>query len=154
MTLDDLYIFRVEENGKIYETFVLQPVTDTALPAMTVLRSFAEQDNVKLLTATEYNCTVHMFRQLVLKPVTDTQAAMTELRNSAKQAADSYTTIPHVVLQFHSYCQLSAALCYSSQANKLCFLTFWQSVLNFAHFSVTLYLTYMFVDMSIKWFIT
>ena len=47
MTLDDLYIFRVEENGKIYETFVLQPVTDTALPAMTVLRSFAEQDNVK-----------------------------------------------------------------------------------------------------------
>ena len=49
---------------------------------MTELRSFAEQDNVKLLTAAEYNCTVHMFRQLVLKPVTDTaQPAMTELRN-------------------------------------------------------------------------
>ena len=125
----------------MFRQLVLEPVTDTALPAMTVLRSFAEQDNVKLLTATEYNCTVHMFRQLVLKPVTDTaQPAMTELRNSAKQAADSYTTIPHVVLQFHSYCQLSAALCYSSQANKLYFLTFWQSVLNFAHFSVTLYL--------------
>ena len=47
-----------------------------------------------------------MFRQLVLKPVTDTaQPAMTELRNFAKKAADSYTTIPHVVLQFHSYCQ-------------------------------------------------
>ena len=64
------------------QTALLEPVTDTALPAMTVLRSFAEQDNVKLLTATEYNCTVHMFRQLVLKPVTDTaQPAMTELRN-------------------------------------------------------------------------
>ena len=85
----------------MFRQLVLEPVTDTALPAMTVLRSFAEQDNVKLLTATEYNCTVHMFRQLVLKPVTDTaQPAMTELRNSAKQAADSYTTIPHVVLQF------------------------------------------------------
>ena len=109
----------------MFRQLVLEPVTDTALPAMTVLRSFAEQDNVKLLTATEYNCTVHMFRQLVLKLVTDTaQPAMTELRNSAKQAADSYTTIPHVVLQFHLYCQLSAALCYSPQANKLCFLTF------------------------------
>ena len=66
----------------MFRQLVLEPVTDTALPAMTVLRSFAEQDNVKLLTATEYNCTVHMFRQLVLKPVTDTaQPAMTELRN-------------------------------------------------------------------------
>ena len=65
-----------------YVQLVLEPVTDTALPDMTVLRSFAEQDNVKLLTATEYNCTVHTFRQLVLKPVTDTaQPAMTELRN-------------------------------------------------------------------------
>ena len=70
----------------MFRQLVLEPVTDTALPAMTVLRSFAEKDNVKLLTATEYNCTVHMFRQLVLKPVTDTaQPAMTELRNSAKQ---------------------------------------------------------------------
>ena len=35
-----------------------------------------------------------MFRQLVLKPVTDTaQPAMTELRNFAEQADDSYTTI-------------------------------------------------------------
>ena len=54
----------------MFRQLVLEPVTDTALPAMTVLRSFAEKDNVKLLTATEYNCTVHMFRQLVLKPVT------------------------------------------------------------------------------------
>ena len=61
----------------------------------TELRSFTVQDNIKLLTATEYNCTVHMFRQLVLKPDTDTaQPAMTELRHFA----DSYTTIPHVVL--------------------------------------------------------
>ena len=70
----------------MFRQLVLEPVTDTALPAMTVLRSFAEQDNVKLLTATEYNCTVHMFRQLVLKPVTDTaQPAMTELRSFAVQ---------------------------------------------------------------------
>ena len=55
----------------MFRQLVLEPVTDTALPAMTVLRSFAEQDNVKLLTATEYNCTVHMFRQLGLEPVTD-----------------------------------------------------------------------------------
>ena len=35
-----------------------------------------------------------MFRELVLKPVTDTaQPAMTELRNFAEQADDSYTTI-------------------------------------------------------------
>ena len=67
---------------------------------------------------------------------------MTVLRSFAEQAADSYTTIPHVVLKFHSYCQLSAAFCYLSQANKLCFLTFWQSVLNFAHFSVSLYSGY------------
>ena len=66
----------------MFRQLVLKPVTDTVLPAITVLRNFAEQDNVKLLTATEYNCTVHMFRQLVLKPVTDTaQPAMTELRN-------------------------------------------------------------------------
>ena len=89
--------------------FVITLVTDTAQPAMTELRSFAVQDNVKLLTTTEYNCTVHMFRQLVLKPVTDTaQPAMTELRNFAEQAADSYTTIPHVAV--------------------------WQSVLNFTYF--------------------
>ena len=66
-----------------------------------------------------------MLGHFVITLVTDTaQPAMTELRNFAEQAADSFTTIPHVVLQFHSYCQLSAALCYSSQANKLCFLTF------------------------------
>ena len=35
----------------MFRQLVLEPVTDTALPAMTVLRSFAEQDNVKLLTA-------------------------------------------------------------------------------------------------------
>ena len=50
-----------------------------------------------------------MFRQLVLKQVTDTaKPAMTELRNFAEQAADSYTTIPHVAV--------------------------WQSVLNFTYF--------------------
>ena len=75
----------------MFRQLVLEPVTDTAQPAMTKLRSFAEQDIVKLLTATAYNCTIHMFRQLVIKPVTDTQQlAMTELRNFAEQAADSY----------------------------------------------------------------
>ena len=50
-----------------------------------------------------------MFRQLALKPVNDTaQPAMTELRNFAEQAADSYTTIPHVAV--------------------------WHSVLNFTYF--------------------
>ena len=66
----------------MFRQLVLEPVTDTALPAMTVLRSFAEQDNVKLLTATEYNCTVHMFRQLVLKPVTDTAQPVGEVIGS------------------------------------------------------------------------
>ena len=66
----------------MFRQLVLKPVTDTApQPAMTELRNFAVQDDVKLLTATKYNCTVHMFRQLALKPVTDTaQPAMTELR--------------------------------------------------------------------------
>ena len=64
----------------MFRQLVLEPVTDTAQPAMTKLRSFAEQDIVKLLTATAYNCTIHMFRQLVIKPFTDTaQLAMTEL---------------------------------------------------------------------------
>ena len=66
----------------------------TSMLNQTELRSFTVQDNVKLLTATEYNCTVHMFRQLVLKPVTDTaQPAMTELRPFTEQAADSYTKL-------------------------------------------------------------
>ena len=83
----------------MFRQLVLKLVTDTAQPAMTELRNFAVQDNIKLLTTTEYNCTVHMFKKLVLKPVTDTaQPALTELRNFAEQAADSCTTIPHVVL--------------------------------------------------------
>ena len=81
----------------MFRQLVLEPVTDTALPAMTVLRSFAEQDNVKLLTATEYNCTVHMFRQLGLEPVTDAVLpAMTKLE------AIQNKTVP-IMLYFRYY---------------------------------------------------
>ena len=81
----------------MFRQLVLEPVTDTALPAMTVLRSFAEKDNVKLLTATEYNCTVHMFRQLGLEPVTDAV-----LPTMIKLEAFQNKTVP-ILLYFRYY---------------------------------------------------
>ena len=40
----------------MFRQLVLKPVTDTAQPAMTKLRSFAEHDNVKLRAAVETVC--------------------------------------------------------------------------------------------------